>query len=396
MNLVNSTVIHNGCMNSLIHAIKQNDGVALQTALNNGTIGPNTTYLLDGKSRGLAYMAARFGSIGCVNVFTNNGIALDGEDENGENYLHVAARFKNNAYIRAILLLTGIQPNVDLVSPQTGKTPLMIAAETGAVFAVSALLDYGADPNIPDKLGRLPLHGASEHGRYKCIYRLLEKRPGIKVVDVNAVTEITGQTALHLAVSCNSHSCVSALTQNGANPNILDYSGRAPSQIIPKIPYSTMSMNVTRVCLASLLKAGADPNATLPNSGDSLLHMAAKMGSPKSIEVLLEHKADVHRKNLLGQTPLHLAAACTYASIENRQTCLRLLLKAGADPNAQTLNRDTPLHESLVHLDSWCTDRLFTSGADPFIKNLQGMSPMTMAEAEGKYEHLHGMHSSYM
>lgn len=41
-----------------------------------------------------------------------------------------------------------------------GETPLHLAARYSRSDAAKRLLDAGADPNMPDNLGRTPLHAA--------------------------------------------------------------------------------------------------------------------------------------------------------------------------------------------------------------------------------------------
>ena len=74
-------------------------------------------------------------------------------------------------------------------------------------------------------------------------------------------------------------------------------------------PLSLAATNGSARMIELLLKAGADPNAALPE-GETVLMTAARTGNPDAIKVLLAHDANVNAKeNTLGETALMWAAA---------------------------------------------------------------------------------------
>ncbi|KAM0867372.1 hypothetical protein ACQ4PT_041994 [Festuca glaucescens] len=48
-------------------------------------------------------------------------------------------------------------------------TPLIIAARDGLSDCIECLLEYGADPNIPDEINMVPVEIAAIHGRKECV-----------------------------------------------------------------------------------------------------------------------------------------------------------------------------------------------------------------------------------
>ena len=63
-----------------------------------------------------------------------------------------------------------------------------------------------------------------------------------------------------------------------------------------------------RVEVKQMLTDGADPNAQDPQSGSTMLSIAALMGHTEVVALLLEHGADVNVKSRDGGTALHAAA----------------------------------------------------------------------------------------
>lgn len=93
-------------------------------------------------------------------------------------------------------------------------TPLMAAVRFGKTRSVEVLLAHGADPNIPDKLGHLPLPYAarSEGMGMKEIVELLVNHGA----DVNA-KGYYGRAALHYAAIRGDVAEASLLLDKGAN-----------------------------------------------------------------------------------------------------------------------------------------------------------------------------------
>ena len=111
---------------------------------------------------------------------------------------------------------------------------------------------------------------------------------------------------------------------------------------------------------AFLIEQGADPDAALPETGETPLHAAASTQRPAAelvVQVLLAAGADPNRATVpnretgsfmrdcrtKGETVLHRAAAFGTAAMIER------LLGAGASPTARDMNGDTPLSWASWH-----------------------------------------------
>ena len=72
-------------------------------------------------------------------------------------------------------LLTKSAVKPDIKNPDSGETPLLIAAKEGNAHIVQYLLDAGAAPDASDAEGLTALHAACYQGRFDVINLLLAR-----------------------------------------------------------------------------------------------------------------------------------------------------------------------------------------------------------------------------
>jgi ankyrin repeat protein len=125
----------------------------------------------------------------------------------------------------------------------------------------------------------------------------------------------------------------------------------------------------------------ADPGAINERTpeGFTTLGLAAFLGGPEPVRVLLERGADADddADNPFGVRPVHAASAA-----HDRET-MRLLLEAGADPNLQQRGGFTPLHEAAHSDDVEMARLLLDHGADPALAADDGRDARRMAADDG-------------
>jgi uncharacterized protein len=131
--------------------------------------------------------------------------------------------------------------------------------------------------------------------------------------------------------------------------------------------------------LRDLLDASPGAIRDRTPEGFTPLGLAAFLGGPEAVRVLLEHGADADddADNRFGVRPVHAAAAA-----HDRET-MRLLLEAGADPNLRQRGGFAPLHEAAHTDDVEMARLLLAHGADPAIAADDGRDSFRMAVDDG-------------
>lgn len=176
-------------------------------------------------------------------------------------------------------------------------------------------------------------------------------------IDVNAA-EADGTTALHWAVRNGDVALVERLLRAGAAPDASNRYGITPIFLACE--------NGSAEMVERLLDAGVSANATGP-MGETALHICARTGRPEAARVLLARGASVDvGEGWRGQTPLMWAAARGHADM------VRLLVEAGADPNARS---------TVVVWERQRTDEPRDKWLPP-----GGLTPLLLAAREGRVE----------
>jgi uncharacterized protein len=140
--------------------------------------------------------------------------------------------------------------------------------------------------------------------------------------DVN-LPQVDGTTALHWAVERDDVEMADVLLRAGARIGVRSREGVLPLQLA--------AINGSAPMIDRLLKAGADPNATLTPAADTALMMAARTGAAGALRVLMEAGADVNAKETWGGT-----TALMWAVTEGHTEAARILIAGGADVNARS------------------------------------------------------------
>uniref|UniRef100_A0ACD5UVQ6 Uncharacterized protein n=1 Tax=Avena sativa TaxID=4498 RepID=A0ACD5UVQ6_AVESA len=205
-----------------------------------------------------------------------------------------------------------------------------------------------------------PLHMAAWAGRLEMCKFLIEDLR----LNVNAPSD-DGTTPLSFAVDgCGSTSVISILLDHGAKPNKANRNGITP------LHFATMTGTHNNSETAKLWAANTRDTYEIAElllsrgayvdpicQQGTPLHIAAKSGNVRMLELLLRHQANPNTVVYLFYTPL------SYAVCASSLKCVELLIKAGADVNAGR-PVTTPLTIAAAHGFTGCIKCLLEAGAD--------------------------------
>ncbi len=141
------------------------------------------------------------------------------------------------------------------------------------------------------------------------------------------------------------------------------------------LPLIDAVKNVDREAVRSLLKQGANVNATQAD-GATALHWASYNDDLESADLLIRNGANVNARNDLGATPLW--AACQNGS----ESMVGRLLTAGANPNAALLLGETPVMVAARSGSPAVVELLAAQGANVNARAARGQTALMWAVAQ--------------
>jgi ankyrin repeat protein len=180
-------------------------------------------------------------------------------------------------------------------------------------FGAVSLVAFAAAAAAP----KSDVADAAMRGDKAAVQTLLRQK-----ADVNA-QQIDGTSALHWAVQSNDPQLTDLLLSAGAKPGAANHTGATPLFLA--------AQNGSAAMIERLLRAGADPNAPLTPTRDTALMLAARTGKADAVKVLLDHGAEVNAKETWGGT-----TALMWAVSERHPDVAKMLVEHGADVNAKS------------------------------------------------------------
>ncbi|MGD8416021.1 MAG: ankyrin repeat domain-containing protein [Pseudomonadales bacterium] len=263
---------------------------------------------------------------------------------------------------------TGVVPAADLARrDDAGRTPLIVAAGTGATAWTEYLLGSGADPNVRDRDGATALHVALAARQVAVAGLLLDAGAD------PALTTDEGNSALHLAVSAGEATLASRMLKRGADPDRVNEAGWSPRMLAKRSDDPT---------LHRLFGVSAtERSRSVAVSGDDALRLAqqaARQGDGAALGRLLKPagKVDVHE----------LETIFFEAAVRGRTRVLDVLTASGIDVNATDAQGLSALSLTAKAGCAECVDLLVGRGADTGARDARGRTPLILAAREGRIE----------
>jgi ankyrin repeat protein len=333
--------------------------------------------------------------------------------------LNTAIKAKNLAGIRT-LLKSGVNPNGGNLKK---RSALEVAALTGSIEAVGALLSAGSVIRDDDKI----LHCAVDGGSFEVLQKILNAIPPATKIGAAGTYTPLMNAAFHghlnmcrllvargsdpKAIATTGRSLLSyALFNKGAGSSsesiigLVEFLIEAGAEVNPPIPPDMHSPLGDAIVMALgcqkfvdeklgqkvcelLIKHGADLNSA--GACESALHLALEPNThlacdsvfdPSLIPLFIKSGADVNVKDQSERTPLHLAC------IADNDDAIRQLVASGTEINAVDEDFRTALHFAT----SVSTARtLLEAGIDPTILDSSGATAEDCAACDNRLPEVH-------
>jgi uncharacterized protein len=311
--------------------------------------------------------------------------------------------------LKELLLEYGADPNIMEIN--RGQNALMWAVAEGFKQVAELLIKHGAEVNIRSNSGFTPLLFAARQGHAEIVKILLEAGANvddamcksgpakrIRYEDLSGANSDNADcesnlNALMIASIGNFEDVLSLLLEHGADPNLIDKSGRS-------VLYQGVGSPVA--ITKTLLEYGADPNIQLPigkqggrygsrvtMGGATPLTAAAAVNNLEVVLALLGAGAEPFTTTEQNTTPLMMAAGAAASPADSftdndvaaATAIVRRLVDLGADVNEVGPFGWTALHAAVYQGRDEIIKILMENGANPNIMDIFGQTPLSIAYA---------------
>ena len=271
--------------------------------------------------------------------------------------------------------LIDLGANVNAQRTDDKIAPVTLSVSFNNFVAVNLLLDHGADVNIARADGNSPLHLAVSNGFFDIAKRLVEKGS-----DVNLQNK-EGRTPLFFGVKNKHEQLIKLLIENEADVNI-GYKKNYTETILvrgkDKGRAAWHYVLVKKHLLGLFLKRVKGGRVNVADFGDILRSGWGKDPPEGIIDQILE---ECDFKEIPGVTVLHIAS-----KENNEPEIIDLLVKSGANVNAQDAEGFTPLHMAAIHGNLKIVKKLVDLEADVNIVTTDGKNAAELAHLNEELE----------
>jgi len=285
--------------------------------------------------------------------------------------LRAAAQYGHNDLLK-YLISKGNSVNVAL--PGENCTLLHEAVRNRQTGTIKTLFQLGASIDCQDESGKTPLHVSVETGKLevvKCIVEdqetvqreielkhVVSSESNVKRGNILNISDINGNTPLHLGVAAGNINTVTYLISAGSDKNICNVQGDYPitlaarcgkNNIVEILMVGELQCEEAQIgalragvvgghveTTSLLLRLGAPVNK---GKNEKRIHVASQRGVKEIISLLLQNGASLISRTDSGNTALHLASEHGHLS------SVKYLVELQRD-GLYSLNyeNETPLH----------------------------------------------------
>ncbi|KAK3604455.1 hypothetical protein CHS0354_015629 [Potamilus streckersoni] len=292
----------------LFHAVSNNEPERLKEILEAGA-DPDQFYedITRIGSKSILHMACEKGQEKCVKVL----VAYNANPRINDRWSQTPLMYcmMTHHYEMGEIILQQ-EPATVNDEDRYGKTALHKAVETGCEESVRLLLRYNANVNHRTHGGvtaMMFLCDSTDLGNVANVIKLL--------LDAAAEVDIKDRalrTALHYAAIRKNPTAVELLLRAGADPNVMDKTGRTPltniiwENVRIKDGQSMIDPDIM-ACIELLTQAGSDLNVTVMEYSNPLI-VSASLKAWMLVRYFLDHGADPNPKFHSSVTPLLISA----------------------------------------------------------------------------------------
>ena len=274
--------------------------------------------------------------------------------------------------------LIDLGANVNAQRTDDKEAPLTLSSGWNKFMAVYLLLDRGADANIASADGNSPLHTAVSKGFFDITKRLVEKGSNVNLQNKE------GRTPLFLGVKNKHEQLIKLLIENEADVSI-GYKENSTERFYlvrgkERGRAAWHYVLVKKHLLGLFLKLANGGSLNVADFGDVLRSGQGK-DPPEGTRNKLQKEHESMFKEITDTTLLHIAS-----EIINEPEIIDLLVKSGANVNAQDAEGFTPLHMAAIHGNLKIVKKLVDLDADVNIITTDGKNAAELAHLNEELE----------